>query len=56
MFLTRSIHAMPMVHSPTFVSRDCDHPLLLNMIVLGSMFIAGEETVATVGLFSACLS
>ncbi|KAK6405466.1 hypothetical protein LTR95_018764 [Oleoguttula sp. CCFEE 5521] len=37
---------MPVIHNPTFSSRDCDHPLLLNMIVLGSMFIAGNDTVA----------
>ena len=44
MFLMRSIPAMPIIHGPTFASRDCDHTLLLNMISLGAIFIAGDET------------
>jgi hypothetical protein len=49
MFFTRFISVIPVVHIPTYVSRDCDHPLLLTMIVLGSIFIPGNESVAKAG-------
>jgi hypothetical protein len=51
MFFTRFIPAIPVVHTPTYVLRDFDHPLLLTMIILGSVFIVGEESTAKVGSF-----
>ena len=54
MFLTRSIHVMPIVHTPTFVVRECDHLQLLGMIILGSIFIAGDSTTTKVNAASSC--
>ena len=40
MFFTRSIPTFPVMQKATFVSKDCAHPLLLNVIALGSLFVA----------------
>jgi hypothetical protein len=46
MFFSHFIPSFPMVHKPTFVIQDCSHPLLLNMIALGSLFVGDKSSVA----------
>ena len=43
MFFTNFVPSFPVVHRPTFVFRDWTHPLLLNAIALGSLFMCQKE-------------
>lgn len=43
MFFTNFVPSLPVVHRPTFVFRDWTHPLLLNSIALGSLFMSQEQ-------------
>jgi hypothetical protein len=45
-FWMRFISVFPVMHQPTFCLKDCTPPLLLNMIALGSLFVASEGAVA----------
>ncbi|KAF2150953.1 hypothetical protein K461DRAFT_164024 [Myriangium duriaei CBS 260.36] len=47
-FFDRFCSILPVMHQPTFSLRDCAHPLLLNMIALGSLFIAADREQALV--------
>lgn len=46
MFFDRFIPIFPIMHRPTFVYRDCSHPLLLNAIAIGSLYLGPNESVA----------
>lgn len=46
MFFDRFIPIFPIMHRPTFVYRDCSHPLLLNAIAIGSLYLGPEDSVA----------
>ncbi|KAI5194256.1 C2H2 type zinc finger domain protein [Aureobasidium subglaciale] len=52
-FFERFVIIFPVVHQPTFSLKDCASPLLLNMIVLGSLFCATNETSNKVGYSNA---
>lgn len=43
MFFTEFVPAFPVVHRPTFVFKDWTHPLLLNAIALGSLFMGKRD-------------
>lgn len=43
MFFMNFVPSFPVVHRPTFVFRDSTHPLLLNAIALGSLFMCQKE-------------
>ncbi|KAK3074010.1 hypothetical protein LTR53_003906 [Teratosphaeriaceae sp. CCFEE 6253] len=45
-FFTRFVPIFPVMHQPTFSPRACTSTLLLNMIALGSLFVAAEGAVA----------
>ena len=45
MFFTNLNPHFPVVHRPTFVFKDWTHPLLLNAIALGSLFMCQQENV-----------
>ena len=45
MFFTRVISTFPVVHAPTFVFKDWTHPLLLNAIALGSLFMGQNDDI-----------
>jgi hypothetical protein len=45
MFFTNFVPSFPVVHRPTFVFRDWTHPLLLNAIALGSLFMCQKEKI-----------
>ena len=49
MFFSRFVQVFPVVHQATFLLRDCTPPLLLNVIALGSLFVATEGAVVMVG-------
>ncbi len=44
MFFTEFVPSFPVVHRPTFVFKDWTHPLLLNAIALGSLFMCQKES------------
>ncbi|KIV96968.1 hypothetical protein PV10_00778 [Exophiala mesophila] len=46
MFFTRFVPSFPVVHAPTFVFKEWTHPLLLNAIALGSLFMGKSDYVA----------
>jgi hypothetical protein len=46
MFFERFIPTFPILHRPTFVFKDCTHPLLLNAIAIGSLYIGPKSAVA----------
>jgi hypothetical protein len=48
MFFTQFIPSFPVLHRATFVFRDCTHPVLLNAIAIGSLFMSPRDTVAKV--------
>ena len=50
MFFTRFVPSFPVVHAPTFVFKDWTHPLLLNAIALGALFMGKEDYVKKVRL------
>ncbi|EMC96071.1 hypothetical protein BAUCODRAFT_34838 [Baudoinia panamericana UAMH 10762] len=45
MFHSRFLAVFPVVHQPTFSVKDCTPPLLLNMIALGSLFVATDGAI-----------
>lgn len=46
MFFTRFNRTFPILHQPTFVLSDCTHPLLLNAIAIGSLYLGTPDAVA----------
>ncbi|PTU23477.1 hypothetical protein P175DRAFT_0508154 [Aspergillus ochraceoroseus IBT 24754] len=46
MFFVRFIPTFPILHRATFVFRDCTHPLLLNAMALGSLYLGPRDSVA----------
>ncbi|KAF2664153.1 hypothetical protein BT63DRAFT_483601 [Microthyrium microscopicum] len=46
MYFTRFNRTFPILHQPTFVLNDCTHPLLLNAIALGSLYLGTPDAVA----------
>ncbi|KAJ9273012.1 transcriptional regulator family: Fungal Specific TF and C2H2 zinc finger [Paecilomyces variotii] len=48
MFFVRFIPTFPILHRATFVFRECTHPLLLNAIAIGSLYL-GPKTAAGKG-------
>lgn len=46
MFFERFTPTFPILHRPTFVFRECSHPLLLNAIAIGSLYIGPKNAVA----------
>jgi hypothetical protein len=46
MFFTNFVPSFEVVHRPTFVFRDWTHPLLLNAIALGSLFMCQKENIS----------
>lgn len=46
MFFVRFIPTFPLLHRATFVFRDCIHPLLLNAIAIGSLYLGPADAVA----------
>jgi hypothetical protein len=48
MFFTEFVPSFPVVHAPTFVFKDWTHPLLLNAIALGSLFVGKSNYVKKV--------
>ena len=51
MFFVRFISTFPVLHQATFVFQDCVHPLLLNAIAIGSLYLCPSDAVAKVSLF-----
>ncbi|RJE22752.1 hypothetical protein PHISCL_04897 [Aspergillus sclerotialis] len=49
MFFVRFIPTFPILHRATFVFRECTHPLLLNAIAIGSLYLGPKDSVAKVG-------
>lgn len=45
MFFVRFIPTFPVLHRATFVFRDCIHPLLLNAIAIGSLYLGPKDAV-----------
>lgn len=48
MFFVRFIPTFPILHRATFVFRECTHPLLLNAMALGSLYLGPKDSVAKV--------
>jgi hypothetical protein len=48
MFFVRFIPTFPVLHRATFVFRDCTHPLLLNAIAIGSLYLGPSDAVTKV--------
>ncbi|GAB1191903.1 hypothetical protein APSETT444_001087 [Aspergillus pseudonomiae] len=46
MFFVRFIPTFPILHRATFVFRECTHPLLLNAMALGSLYLGPKDSVA----------
>jgi hypothetical protein len=46
MYFRRFNRTFPILHEPTFVLSDCTHPLLLNAIALGSLYLGSNDAVA----------
>lgn len=46
MFFAKFIPTFPILHRATFVFRDCTHPLLLNAIAIGSLYLGPKDAVA----------
>lgn len=49
-FFDRFVPVFPVSHQPTFSLKDCSSPLLLNMVVLGSVFVASDDALEQVML------
>ncbi len=45
MFFVKFIPTFPVLHRATFVFRDCAHPLLLNAIAIGSLYLGPKDAV-----------
>lgn len=52
MFFVRFIPTFPILHRATFVFRECTHPLLLNAIAIGSLYLGPKDSAAKVGCSS----
>jgi hypothetical protein len=46
MFFVRFTPTFPVLHRSTFVFRECTHPLLLNAIAIGSLYLGPKDAVA----------
>ena len=46
MFFVKFIPTFPVLHRATFVFRDCGHPLLLNAIAIGSLYLGPKDALA----------
>ncbi|KAL1984501.1 hypothetical protein VTN96DRAFT_9100 [Rasamsonia emersonii] len=46
MFFVRFVPTFPILHRPTFVFRECTHPLLLNAIAIGSLYLGPKDAIA----------
>jgi len=46
MFFVKFIPTFPVLHRATFVFRECSHPLLLNAIAIGSLYLGPKDAVA----------
>ncbi|RAL12073.1 C2H2 type zinc finger domain protein [Aspergillus homomorphus CBS 101889] len=46
MFFVRFIPTFPILHRATFVFRECTHPLLLNAMALGSLYLGPKDSVS----------
>lgn len=44
-FFDKFMPSFPVLHKPTFLARETSHPLLLNIIALGSLFVAAKDAV-----------
>lgn len=51
MFFVRFIPTFPILHRATFIFRECTHPLLLNAIAIGSLYLGPKDSVAKVSFF-----
>lgn len=45
MFFCKFIPTFPILHKATFVFRECTHPLLLNAIAIGSLYLGPKDAV-----------
>ncbi|KAF2719503.1 C2H2 type zinc finger domain protein [Polychaeton citri CBS 116435] len=45
MFFDRFIPTFPVMHRWTFIFRDCTHPLLLNAIAIGSLYLGPKDSI-----------
>jgi hypothetical protein len=43
-FFQKFIPSFPVLHKPTFLVRESSHPLLLNIIALGSLFVGAKDS------------
>ncbi len=43
MFFVKFIPTFPVLHRATFIFRDCSHPLLLNAIAIGSLYLGPKD-------------
>lgn len=50
MFFVRFVPTFPILHRPTFVFRECTHPLLLNAIAIGSLYLGPKDAIVKVGV------
>jgi hypothetical protein len=48
MFFVRFIPTFPILHRATFVFRDFTHPLLLNAIAIGSLYLGPKDSISKV--------
>jgi len=46
MFFVRFIPTFPVLHRSTFVFKECTHPLLLNAIAIGSLYLGPKDAIA----------
>ena len=46
MFFVKFIPTFPVLHRATFVFRECAHPLLLNAIAIGSLYLGPKDAVS----------
>ncbi|KAG9626900.1 C2H2 type zinc finger domain protein, partial [Aureobasidium melanogenum] len=46
MFFVRFIPTFPVLHRSTFVFRECTHPLLINAIAIGSLYLGPKDSIA----------
>jgi len=51
MFFVRFIPTFPVLHRATFVFRDNTHPLLLNAIAIGSLYLGPKNAIKKVRSF-----
>ncbi|KAI4728363.1 C2H2 type zinc finger domain protein [Aureobasidium sp. EXF-10728] len=46
MFFVRFIPTFPVLHRSTFVFKECTHPVLLNCIAIGSLYLGPKDSIA----------